>query len=509
MKRQLFRETLIVSSITLLSRLLGFVRDLLIARFFGVTLATDAFFVAFKLPNFFRRLFAEGALAHVFIPVLANYHYQNDRAAEKELIATITGNLALSLLLFTLIGIGIAPLLISLLAPGFAWHGTQYELAVLLLRICFPYLAFITLVAFAGGILNAYSKFAITAITPVLLNITLIIATLWFAPLLTEPIIALAWAVFIAGLLQVTLQLPALMRLGLLIKPRLNFQHSAVKQLTRRVLPAIFSVSVTQINLLLDTLIASFLTAGSVSWLYYSDRLVEFPVGILGLALGTVILPKLATAHGMNDTQAFSNTIDWGLRLAILIGTPATIGLILLAEPLLTTLFQYHKFTIHDVQLSAQSLRAYSIGLLSYIIIRVLVSAFSARQAMHTPVRYGIYAMLSSLVLNVLAIPLAHAGLALATSLGASINALLLLSDLIKNKHYQVVQGWGVFILRILLANSVLFALLYQAVDVTLWYSWHSAQRILHLMQWLIISITVYGGTLLLTGLKLKQFLNH
>ncbi|MFZ2727740.1 MAG: murein biosynthesis integral membrane protein MurJ, partial [Methylococcaceae bacterium] len=326
MNRQLFKETAIVSSLTLLSRILGFVRDMLIARLFGVSPATDAFFVAFKLPNFFRRLFAEGALAHVFVPVLASYQQQGNANALKAFIAKITGNLALSLLVLSLVGISIAPLLVWLLAPGFAWHGTQHELAVLMLRICMPYLAFISLVALAGCMLNAYGKFALTALTPALLNIVMIAAAVWLAPLMAEPVTALAWGVFGAGLLQVAMQIPALIRLGLLPKPRLDFHDAAVKQLTKKVLPAVFSVSVTQINLLLDTLIASFLAVGSVSWLYYSDRLVEFPVGLLGLALGTVILPKLAKAHVLNKPQDFSNALDWGLRLVVLISIPATIG---------------------------------------------------------------------------------------------------------------------------------------------------------------------------------------
>ena len=502
MSRQLFKETLVVSSMTFISRILGFVRDMLIARLFGVTVATDAFFVAFKLPNFFRRLFGEGALAHVFVPVLADYQAQNDKTAVQNFIDKTTGNLALILLLFTIIGMIATPVLIWLLAPGFVWNSTQHDLAASMLRICFPYLAFITLVAFAGGVLNAYGRFALTALTPVLLNICMIGAAIWLAPRMSEPVFALAWGVLIAGVAQLLVQIPLLIHLKLLPRPRIDFQDPSVKRLRKRVIPAVFSVSVTQINLLLDTLIASFLTAGSVSWLYYSDRLVEFPVGILGLALGTVILPKLANAHTVDDPQAFSKALDWGLRLVVLASVPATIGLILLAKPLLSTLFQYHEFTVNDVRLSAQSLCAYSIGLLGYILIKVLVSGFTARQDMKTPVRYGVYAMIASLSLNVLVIPFAHAGLALATSLGAFINAGLLLRKLLKLRIYSPALGWRLFMLRVTLAGIVLTVFLYYGVDATLWYGWSSGHRVLYLVRWISLGVIVYIGTLFFTGLR-------
>ena len=306
MSRHLFKSTVIVSSMTLISRILGFVRDMLIARIFGVDVATDAFFVAFKIPNFFRRLFAEGAFAHAFIPVLADYKEQGSKADLKVFVDKTAGTLAGILMLLTLIGVVVAPVLILLLAPGFAWQGSQYELAVLLLKITFPYLLFISLVAFAGAILNAHDKFAIPALTPVFLNISMIVAAIWFAPLMEQPIVALAWGVFAAGIIQVCFQIPSLMRLGLLPRFRWGYNDPGVKKTISLMLPAIFSVSVTQINLLLDTLVASFLTVGSVSWLYYSDRLVEFPLGMLGLALGTVILPKLAKDYAMEDKKVFS-----------------------------------------------------------------------------------------------------------------------------------------------------------------------------------------------------------
>ncbi|MDD5272418.1 MAG: murein biosynthesis integral membrane protein MurJ [Methylovulum sp.] len=505
MSRQLIKSTAVVSGLTLMSRLLGFVRDMLIARLFGVDLATDAFFVAFKIPNFLRRLFTEGAFAHAFIPVLADYQAQNDPAAVRQFIGKAAGMWAFMLLVLTLIGVVAAPLLILVLAPGFDWQGPQHELAVLMLQITFPYLLFIALVAFAGGILNAYHQFVIPALTPALLNVSMIAAAIWLAPYLDEPVMALAWGVLIAGIAQLALQIPALLRLGLLPRLRLDFQDTGVKRLFKRIVPAIFSVSVTQINLLLDTLIASFLTVGSVSWLYYSDRLVEFPQGLLGLALGTVILPQLAKHHAQADPQAFSNALDWGLRLVLLTGIPATIGLILLSEPMLVTMFQYEEFTHADVLLAGQSLKAYALGLLGFLMIKVLVPGFTARQDLTTPLRYGGYAMAVSLAGNVLAIPLAHAGLALATSLGAIINALLLLYKLRQERVYQAAAGWWPFLVRIGLASAAMAASLYYGVDADDWQQWRTAARIVNLLKFILLGMGVYGAVLLMTGLRLRH----
>jgi putative peptidoglycan lipid II flippase len=312
--------------------------------------------------------------------------------------------------------------------------------------------------------------------------------------------------VFIAGIVQLLFQIPPLISLGLLPRPRIDFQDTGVKRVLGLMLPAMFSVSITQINLLLDTLIASFLTVGSVSWLYYSDRLVEFPLGILGLALGTVILPNLANNHAAEDASAFSNSLDWGLRLVLLVGMPATIGLVMLAEPMLSTLFQYKEFSINDVHLSGLSLRAYAVGLLGYLLIKVLVPAFTSRQEIDTPVRYGMIAMGVSLALNVvLVFPLAHAGLALATSLGAIFNAALLLKKLLEDKVYQPTTGWLLFLARVLLASAAMTAILYYNVDASWWNAWSATERVINLLKWITIAISVYGVSLLITGLKLKH----
>jgi putative peptidoglycan lipid II flippase len=479
---------------------------MLIAHFFGVDSATDAFFVAFKIPNFLRRLFAEGAFSHAFVPVLSDYKERGSKVALKQFIDKTAGTLSVFLLLITVVGVVAAPVLIMLLAPGFMWQGTQYELSVQLLQITFPYLFFIALVAFAGGILNAHGQFAIPALTPVFLNICMIAAAIWLAPLMDVPVTALGWGVFAAGIVQLLFQFPALMRLGLMPKLRLDFNDPGVKRIISLMLPAIFSVSVTQINLLLDTLIASFLTVGSVSWLYYSDRLVEFPLGILGIALATVILPNLSKSHAAEDTATFSNALDWGLRWVVLVGLPATIGLVILAEPMLSTLFQYNEFGVSDVYFSGQSLKAYALGLLGFILIKVLVPGFTSRGDMKTPVRYGVYAMLVSLGLNLaLVFPLAHAGLALATSLGAFFNAALLLGKLYKDEVYQPANGWWMFVARVALAGGAMAVALFYFVDTAWWNDWNSTARVINLIKWIGLGLVIYTATLLLTGLRPKH----
>lgn len=404
----------------MISRILGFIRDMLFARIFGIDSGTDAFFVAFKIPNFLRRLFAEGAFSQAFVPVLSDYKEQGSKEALKLFIDRTAGTLAFILFLVTIVGVIAAPILITLFAPGFSHEGKQHELAVQMLRITFPYLFFISSVAFAGGILNSHGKFAVPAFTPVFLNICMIAAAVWLSPLMADPIVALAWGVFAAGMVQLLFQFPALYKLGLLPKLQWGFKDAGVKRILKLMVPAIFGVSITQINLLLDTLIASFLAAGSVSWLYYSDRLVEFPLGIFGIALATVILPSLSRSHSADNPQEFSKSLDWALRLVLLIGIPASLGLLILAEPMISTLFQYDAFIDEDVRLAGQSLMAYSVGLLGFILVKVLVPGFTSRKDMKTPVRFGIYAMVANMGMNIaLVFPLAHAGLALATSLGA------------------------------------------------------------------------------------------
>lgn len=505
MSRQLFRSTAVVGAMTLISRIMGFVRDMCIARIFGVDIGTDAFFVAFKIPNFMRRLFAEGAFAQAFVPVLSEYRTQGGGALTL-FINRMAGSLVLVTLLVTVLGVFAAPVVIAVFAPGFLGESRQYELSVHMLRITFPYAFFITCVAFAGGILNSHGRFAVTAITPVFLNVCMIVAAIWVAPVMSEPILALAWGVLAAGLVQLIFQFPSLVHLGLLPRFNYGFNDPGVKRVIRLMLPAIFGVSITQINLLLDTLIASFLTAGSVSWLYYSDRLVEFPLGVFGIALATVILPSLSNNHAANEREAFSRSIDWGLRLVLLVGLPASLGLFMLAEPLLSTLFQYKAFGHGDVLMAGKSLRAYSVGLLGFILVKVLVPGFTARKDTRTPVRFGIKAMIANLVLNVMLVfPLAHAGLALATSLGAYLNAGLLLMQLRKEGAYRPEKHWRLFFSRIVFANGIMVACLYHFVDAEQWSEWDAQQRIIGLAIWIGVAIVLYISSLLVAGFRLRQ----
>ena len=491
----------------MISRILGFIRDMLFARIFGIDSGTDAFFVAFKIPNFLRRLFAEGAFAQAFVPVLSDYKEQGSKQALKLFIDKTAGSLAIILFIVTVIGVIAAPVLITIFAPGFSGEGKQHELAVQMLRITFPYLFFISSVAFAGGILNSHGKFAIPAFTPVFLNICMISAAIWLSPLMENPIVALAWGVFVAGIVQLLFQFPALYKLGLLPKPTLGFKDAGVKRILKLMAPAIFGVSITQINLLLDTLIASFLAAGSVSWLYYSDRLVEFPLGLFGIALATVILPSLSKSHSSENPSEFSQSLDWALRLVLLIGIPASIGLLILAEPMLSTLFQYEAFNAEDVHFAGKSLMAYSVGLLGFILVKVLVPGFTSRKDMKTPVRFGIYAMVANMAMNIAFVfPLAHAGLALATSLGAFFNATLLLTKLLKDKVYKPGKNWFNFIVKIIFANEIMALFLYVSVDTSQWFKWGALERSLNLLMWIVLAGGVYTVALLVIGIKPRTF---
>ncbi|PCJ32579.1 MAG: murein biosynthesis integral membrane protein MurJ [Gammaproteobacteria bacterium] len=508
MSEKLFKSTAIVSMMTFISRILGFTRDIIIARLFGAGLGADVFFVAFKIPNFLRRLFAEGAFSQAFIPVLAEYRERGDKDL-KQLIAHTSGTLASILFLITAIGVIAAPLLIMVFAPGFANDPEKINLAGDLLRITFPYLFFISLTALAGSILNSFSKFAIPAFTPVFLNLSLIASALFLSPHLEEPVTALAWGVFIGGVVQLLFQIPFLLKINQLPMPRWGWKDSGVRKILRLMLPAMFGVSVAQINLLLDTLLASFLVTGSISWLYYSDRLVEFPLGIFGIALSTVLLPSLSKKHASASKQAFSDTIDWALRWVFIVATPAAIGLIWLAEPLLLTLFQYGEFSPSDAHNASLSLMAYGLGLLPFIFIKVLAPGFYARQDTKTPVKIGIIAMVVNMGLNIiLMMHYAHVGLALATSLSAMLNAFLLYHGLRKLDVYQPVAGWGKFTVKLLLPNlSLLLLLFYLTPNANAWVQGDLWYRILTLTGLITASMVLYFSLLALIGINIKQLL--
>lgn len=528
---------------TLISRMLGFLRDVVIARMFGAGLAADAFFVAFRIPNLFRRLFAEGSFALAFVPVLSAYRKRGDQAAIRELLDSITGVLLAALLVVTAAGVLLAPWLIQLFAPGFSADDPRQALATEMLRITFPYLLLISLTALSGGILNTWGKFWIPAVTPALLNLSLICAALLLAPALSVPIKALAWGVLLAGVLQLALQLPALQRQGLLPRPRWRPAHAGVRRILRLMLPTLLGSSVAQVNLLLDTIIASLLLVGSVSWLYYADRLFEFPVGVFGVALSTVILPRLALAAGgarqhagsHPDDASFTATLQWAMQLAWLISVPAAVGLLVLATPVLQTLFQYGRFAASDTAMSSMALQAYTLGLPAVIAVKVLAPGFYARQDTATPVRYAIISMLSNMLLNVLFIilllqyfaageqltaadgelgwmqrlaqtPGLHLGLALASAAAAWINMALLWRQLRRLGWWRAPDGWGSYLLRVLIMSLIMGFLLYW-LSAQPWsllgLQGHWWQRLATLLILLLAGALVYTAAGFASGLRL------
>jgi len=492
---------------TFISRIFGLIRDVVIANIFGAGAGADAFFVAFKIPNYLRRLFAEGGFSQAFVPVLGEYKSQKSREEIQTLINHVAGTLGLTLFIISVIGVIAAPLLIMIFAPGFISNGGRYDLAVSMLMITFPYILFISLTALAGGILNTWGKFGIPAFTPVLLNLSLIICAIYLAPMLEEPVTALAWGVLIAGVVQLLFQIPFLLRLKLLPKPIPNRHYEGVKRIINLMIPVLFAVSVTQINLMVAMWIASFLQVGSISWLYYSERLMEFPQGVFGVALATVILPDLARLYAEKSSEKFSQMLDWALRWVIIITIPATLGLIVLAGPLLTTLFQYGEFTAHDVEMTTQSLMAYALGLSGFVMIKVFASGYFSRQDTKTPVKIGIVAMVSNIILSLLLVtPLAHAGLALATSLASFVNAGLLFYFLYKRNVYQMQKGWSLFLVRVVLACTTMSVVLHYLVPpVQIWLHWDISDRAFYLGQWIIVGMIIYAAALRLTGLQYRH----
>ena len=512
----LFKSTAVVAAMTFLSRILGLTRDIVFANFFGVSSGTDAFFVAFKIPNFMRRLFAEGAFSQAFVPVFSEYKETRSFDDLKDLINHVAGSLGGFLLILSIIGSLSAPLLVYVFAPGFA-DETRFQLTADMLAITFPYIFFIALTAFAGGILNSYGKFAAPAFTPVLLNLSLISAALWGADYFAQPVMALAWGVALAGFLQLLFQTPFLAKLKLLPRPRFRRAHEGVKKIQKLMLPAIIGSSVAQINLLLDTIIASFLITGSVTWLYYSDRLVEFPLGVFGIALATVILPSLSKQHANKSAEDFNQTLDWALKLVTLIALPAALGLLLLAGPLLASLFGYGEFSAHDTHMSSLSLMAYALGLPAFIYIKVLAPGFYARQDTKTPMRIGVQAMISNMFLNLLfVIPMVmmqfegpHTGLALATSASAYINAFMLYRGLQKQGIYKHLDGWGRLLLQALLANALMAAfLIYLSPSINSWLAWPLLDRILYLLGFVATAASIYCASLFISGFR-PRHLQH
>jgi len=507
-RRGLMRSGLVVSAMTMLSRVMGLVRDVVVATFLGAGNGSDAFFVAFKIPNFLRRLFAEGAFNQAFVPVLSEYSTQRSKQEIRELLNAVAGSLTAILALITALAMLGAPWLVWVFAPGFGRDPEKLAMTADMLRLTFPYLLLISLTAFSGSVLNTWNRFAVPAFTPVLLNISLIGAALLLMPLMEEPAMALAWGVLIAGAAQLAFQVPFLLRLELLPTPWPNFAHEGVKRILKLMAPALFGVSVSQINLLLDTVLASLLTAGSVSWLYYSDRLVELPLGVFGVAIGTIILPALSKRHAEQSTEHFSAMLDWAIRVVLLLGVPAALALAVLAEPFLITLFHYGAMTDTDIQMAAMSLRAYAFGLVAFMLIKVLAPGFFARQDTKTPVKVGIIAMVANMVFNLLLIwPLAHAGLALATALSAFLNAGLLGYLLYRQKVLVFQPGWGRYAVQLVGGSALMSIALYLAApDWQEWLDFALWQRIRWVAGLVVLGGGLYFAWLAAFGLRLRHF---
>ncbi len=519
----LFKSASTVSALTLVSRITGLVRELLIASTFGASAMTDAFNVAFRIPNLFRRLFAEGAFSQAFVPVLAANKAQHGDAETKLLIDRVATVLTWALLLTVVIGVAAAPFLVYAMASGLKQDPRGFEAAVFMTRWMFPYIGFMSLVALSSGVLNTWRRFAVPAATPVLLNVAMIAAAWfgapWFKTQGIEPIYALAVGVMAGGALQLAVQVPALLKLGMLPKISLNWAvvkqswaQPATKNIVKLMLPALLGVSVAQISSLINTQIASHLTPGSVSWLSYADRLMEFPTALLGVAIGVVLMPQLAAAKAANDDAKYSSMLDWGLRLVVLLAVPSAVALLTFAQPLVATLYHYGAFTDRDVAQTTTALMGYGAGLLGLVAIKVLAPGFYASQDIKTPVRIAIVVLVLTQLLNLLFVPyFQHAGLALAIGVGALVNALWLLLGLLKLGTYKPAPGWGMFALQVLAASALLAVFLLWAAGSVNWVGLKTAylQRIGLLATVICAGAAIYFAALWIGGLKVKQLLKR
>ncbi|WP_428771232.1 murein biosynthesis integral membrane protein MurJ [Vibrio sp.] len=514
MSKRLLKSGLIVSAMTLISRVLGLVRDIVVANLMGAGASADVFFFANKIPNFLRRLFAEGAFSQAFVPVLTEYHASGDMDKTRQLIARAAGTLGVIVTVVTLLGVLGSGVVTALFGAGWFidWlndgpSAAKFELASLLLKITFPYLWFITFVALSGAILNTLGKFAVSSFTPVFLNVMIILSAWFISPQLAQPEIGLAIGVFLGGLVQFMFQLPFLIKAGVLVRPKWGWRDPGVVKIRTLMIPALFGVSVSQINLLFDTFIASFLATGSISWLYYSDRLLEFPLGLFGIAIATVILPALSRKHVDAQSEGFAHTMDWGVRMVVLLGLPAMLGLMVLAKPMLMVLFMRGEFSPQDVSQASMSLIAYASGLLNFMLIKVLAPGYYSRQDTRTPVKYGIIAMISNMVFNaIFAWFYGYVGLAIATALSAFINMALLYRGLHKAAVYRVTSTTVWFVIKVLLAALAMVALLLGLLDeMAVWLSWSLSQRVIWLAGLIAAGAMVYLVCLLVFGIRLKD----
>ncbi|WP_171265924.1 murein biosynthesis integral membrane protein MurJ [Acinetobacter junii] len=511
----LWRSTIIVSAMTMLSRVLGLVRDIVLLNVFGAGKDFDTFVVAFRIPNFFRRLFAEGAFSQAFIPVLTEYKTSKTHAEVQILISRVFGCLLTAMSLLTFVAMVAAPAIIYLYAPGFHNDPEKFDLAVDMFRLTIPYLMFMSLTAFASSILNSYGSFASPAFSPVLLNIAMIAGAWWLTPFMAEPIMALGWAVVVAGVLQLAIQIPELWKKNLLIPPKVDFKHEGVDRILKLMLPALFGVSVTQINLLLNTIWASFMQDGSVSWLYSAERMTELPLGLIGVAIGTVILPSLSARHAEQDQAKFKSMIDWAAKIIMLVGIPASIALFMLSTPIIQALFQRGEFTLEDTHMTALALQCMSAGVISFMLIKVFAPGFYAQQDTKTPVRVGLMAVAANAILNVVFIGFfklidwhaEHMALALASSGSALVNAGMLYFYLHKRNIYRFGAHWKKLGFQFLVANIIMIAALAYALT---WYQGDIAQwlRIAEVVGLCILGVAAYVIGLLITGFR-PRHLKH
>ncbi|MDP1444736.1 murein biosynthesis integral membrane protein MurJ [Acinetobacter schindleri] len=505
----LWRSTVIVSAMTMLSRVLGLVRDIVLLNVFGAGKDFDTFVVAFRIPNFFRRLFAEGAFSQAFIPVLTEYKTTRTHAEVQILISRVFGCLSTVMSLLTFVAMVAAPAIIYVYAPGFHADPEKFALASDMFRLTIPYLLFMSLTAFASSILNSYGSFTTPAFAPVLLNVAMIAGALWLTPYMAEPIMALGWAVLIAGALQLAIQIPELWRKKLLIPPKIDFKHEGVDRIMKLMLPALFGVSVTQINLLLNTIWASFMQDGSVSWLYSAERMTELPLGLIGVAIGTVILPSLSARHAEQDQVKFRSMIDWAAKVIVMVGLPASIALFMLSTPIIQALFQRGQFDLEDTQMTAMALQCMSAGVISFMLIKVFAPGFYAQQDTRTPVRVGLIAVAANAILNVVFIGFfklidwhaEHMALALASSGSALVNAGMLYFYLHKRDIFRFGAHWKKIFLQFMFANVVMIAALAYALS---WYNGDVSQwmRVLEVLILCVVGVVAYLAALVAAGFR-------
>ena len=509
---KLYRSGLVVSGLTMISRVLGLARDICIANFFGSGVATDAFILAFRIPNLFRRLFAEGAFSQAFVPVLTEYKEIYSHQTVKSLVNRTMGSLGLVLLLFTLLGMALSETIVSVFAPGYVYADSseKLQLSSALLKITFPYLFLISMTALSAGVLNSYGRFSAPAFSPALLNLSLIASVIFLRERFSEPIFALAWGVLIAGVVQLTWQMPSLGQLKLLPRPELGFRDPGVKKVGFLMLPAVFGASVSQINILLDTVLASFLETGSLSWLYYSDRLLELPLALFGIAIATVILPRLSSDHLKDSSRDFSRTLEWAIKSVLLFAFPATAALVMLSDELIATLFFHGVMESRDVLMAGASLAAYGAGLAGHMLVKVLAPGYFARQDMISPVRFGVIAMVANMGLNLIFIwHFKHVGLAIATTISAFLNAALLYAGLSKLgliNFYN--RDNALFLFRMILATLVMTSLIYYFnPPIDWWLQIDSVARVVRMISICLLGVFSYFLVLALSGLNLKSLL--